>query len=389
MNHLDLFSGIGGFALAAKQAGLEFAQSFHSDINEFTNKIYQKNFPASVALGDVRKINPRDLPKGQWLITAGFPCQPFSIAGKGLGSRDKRNLWGEVVRLVSALNPDWVVCENVPNIENIPFQTRRFEVGSVEYQKGIDSISTFTLFQCVQDLEKEGYSVAVFEVPALAKNAPHRRQRVWIVANRESVGDGRRNMGSKTQKCDRSVADFDRQRKFQPQREFGNVGKRIGDSFTDVANTSSERLQIAGQSDIGELSEEEKEGLDDRLKQSNSDSANIGRFGNQQERLTLAESEVSEWHDEKKWHKWLEVATKLCRVDDGLSSKLDITRLRADLQRLYPTASEKHIARAIKLTISQYRRSRIESLGNSIVSAVAKEIFRVIKFIEDERKRKN
>jgi DNA (cytosine-5)-methyltransferase 1 len=118
MNHLDLFSGIGGFALATQLAGLPIVNRYYSDIEEYANRVYQKNFPAAIGLGDITKIDGKKLREkhGQepWLITGGFPCQDISTAGamRGLNS-DRSGLWFHYWRLIDELRPQAAVIENV------------------------------------------------------------------------------------------------------------------------------------------------------------------------------------------------------------------------------------------------------------------------------------
>ena len=334
---LDLFAGIGGFYLAAKMAGMEFEQTFYSEINEHSIKIYKKEFPTSIALGDITKINGDDLPRGEWFITGGFPCQPFSIAGNQLGVHDERYLWEEVTRLVSELKPVWCVFENVPQIANIPFSVSELEMVSrqryqdteKDYFKGIYSFKeTLQLGVCCEDLKKQGYEVAVFEIPALAKNAPHRRMRTWIVAN------------------------FD--------------GNRTDSRFRSVPKTNGEISKWHENSKFSNAVTE----------RDSSNFESTGREGGE-----LGQGQIESWRSDK-WHKWLKAATEFCGVDDGLSSGLDVPRLRNDISRLYPKATEKDIERAIGKLVTKYRRERIEALGNAIVPQVAMEFFRLIKEIE-------
>lgn len=157
MNHLDLFSGIGGFALAAKWAGIKTIAFCEND--PFCQKVLKKNFPNIHCYDDIRKLqcvadDTIDL------ITAGFPCQPFSIAGKRKGKNDDRHLWPETERIIHEAKPAWVIIENVTGIVGME----------------LDNI--------LDDLEREGYQTQSFIIPACAANAPHRRDRLWIIANR-------------------------------------------------------------------------------------------------------------------------------------------------------------------------------------------------------------
>ena len=158
MKHLDLFSGIGGFALAAKWAGWDTVG--FSEVEPFCCKLLQKRFPNIKNYGDIRKISKQDCPQVD-IITGGYPCQPFSVAGQRKGAADDRHLWPAMFRLVQELNPTWVIGENV--------------AGHVSM--GLD--------QVISDLEAEGYTTRAFIIPAAAVDAPHRRDRVWVVANRQ------------------------------------------------------------------------------------------------------------------------------------------------------------------------------------------------------------
>lgn len=156
MKHLDLFSGIGGFALAARWANMETVA--FCEIDAFCQKVLAKNFPNVPIHNDIKTLNGEDF-AGIDIITGGYPCQPFSSAGKRRGSEDPRHLWPEMLRIIRAARPTWVVCENV--------------VGHIS--NGLDTV--------LDDFKKESYETRQFVIPALAVGAPHRRDRVWIVAN--------------------------------------------------------------------------------------------------------------------------------------------------------------------------------------------------------------
>lgn len=152
--HLDLFSGIGGFALAAKWAGFKTVGFVENNI--FCRKILVKNFPDVPHYGDIIKF--KDHPYVD-LITGGFPCQPFSIAGKQRGENDKRYLWPEILRVIRRVRPTWVVSENVVGLLNM----------------GLHGI--------LRDLEASGYAADCFIISARSIGAPHLRKRLFIVAN--------------------------------------------------------------------------------------------------------------------------------------------------------------------------------------------------------------
>lgn len=158
--HIDLFSGIGGFSIAAESVG--FKTIGFSEIDPYASSGLQRHWPDIPNYGDVRNIT-RDTVKDVTLITGGFPCQPFSVAGKKLGDSDERHLWPELVRILSEIRPRYALFENVP---------------------GLLSISGGRVFNGIlSDLCKIGYDCIWNLVPASAVGANHRRDRLWIVAH--------------------------------------------------------------------------------------------------------------------------------------------------------------------------------------------------------------
>ena len=158
--HVDLFSGIGGFTLAADWAGFETI--VFCEINPFSQQILKKHWPQIPIISDIRDFSWRDFNANQkyqkiTLITGGFPCQPFSLAGKRRGDKDPRFLWPEMFRVISEIRPTWIVAENV--------------IGFVSL--GLES--------CLSDLESAGYDTTTLIIPACSVGAPHRRDRVWII----------------------------------------------------------------------------------------------------------------------------------------------------------------------------------------------------------------
>jgi DNA (cytosine-5)-methyltransferase 1 len=160
MTHGSLFSGIGGFDLAAEWCGWE--NVFHCEWNPFGQKVLKHHFPNSISYNDITKTN-FSIHRGTIdIISGGFPCQPYSSAGKRLGKEDERHLWPEMLRAIREIQPSWVVGENVRGLTN-------WNGGLV-----FDEVQT--------DLEAQGYEVLPFLLPACAVNAPHRRDRIWFIA---------------------------------------------------------------------------------------------------------------------------------------------------------------------------------------------------------------
>ena len=160
MRHGSLFSGIGGFDLAAEWMGWE--NVFHCEWMEFPRKVLDYHFPNADSHIDICKTDFRKYEGTIDVISGGFPCQPFSLAGKRKGTNDERYLWGEMLRAIQEIKPTFVIAENVFGITNID--------GGLVFQ------------QVCLDLEGEGYEVQPFIIPACAKNAPHRRDRCWFIA---------------------------------------------------------------------------------------------------------------------------------------------------------------------------------------------------------------
>ena len=162
--HLDLFSGIGGFALAARWAGFETVQFV--ELENYAQRVLTKNFPGVPIHDNIKTFDATKF-RGLWLITGGYPCQPFSQAGQRQGEEDDRHLWPEMFRVICEARPAYVLCENVAG----------------HITMGLDTV--------LSDLEGEGYTCQSFVIPAVAKDAKHRRDRIWIVANSQSNGSKR------------------------------------------------------------------------------------------------------------------------------------------------------------------------------------------------------
>ena len=206
MTHASLFSGIGGFDLAAEWMGWE--NLFHCEWNPFGQQVLKHHFPKSISYNDITKTD-FSIHRGQVdILTGGFPCQPYSSAGKRLGNEDERHLWPEMLRTIQEVQPRWVVGENV--------------LGLTNWNGGL-------VFNEVQvDLEAKGYEVQAFILPACAKNAPHRRDRVWFVAYSNLYNDSRKvgNIDAKEKRISKEY-----RKEYSPSREFS------GTNIQNVTNT--------------------------------------------------------------------------------------------------------------------------------------------------------
>lgn len=185
--HGSLFSGFDAPSIAASWMG--WKNAFHCEVNPFCNEILKYWFPDSEHYEDITKTDFR-----QWrgridILTGGFPCQPFSLAGQRKGADDNRYLWPHMLRAIREIRPTWVIGENVAGILTMVQPGEETEVGSQTSLFGEDNRKRILLRQeyvvetICKDLEREGYSVQPLLIPACAVGAPHRRDRVWLVAH--------------------------------------------------------------------------------------------------------------------------------------------------------------------------------------------------------------
>ena len=188
MTHGSLFSGIGGAEIAATWMGWE--NLFHCEINPFGRKVLEYWYPNSISYEDIKKTDFTGWRGKIDVLTAGFPCQPFSVAGQRKGADDDRYLWPQVVRAIHEIKPTWVVGENVAGILTMVQPGEEVEVGSggtlfgETDRKRVLLRQEYVIETVCRDLEREGYEVQPFVIPACAVGAPHRRDRVWIFARR-------------------------------------------------------------------------------------------------------------------------------------------------------------------------------------------------------------
>jgi len=391
LTHIDLFSGIGGFTLAGEWAG--FRTIVFCEKEEFCQKVLQKRFGAVIADSESmerrngvaenkgkkpRKINSfsnkapllipeiRDFDGTKWrgttLLTGGFPCQPFSVAGPRTGKEDDRYLWPEMLRVINEAKPRWILAENVPGI----------------FRMALDTV--------LADLEGEGYSTGTFIIPACGLNAPHRRNRVWIIAY--SI---RTRARSENRTTDDKKGQARKNRREGIRQRDGEIGTgRLDSTNSDAPNSqclgrqegarkrTEYEKQVSKRQDFGDGNSKgtapDSEGKqDDARKQSDVGGAEkTGRsinpavvFGNQyapDPEGTECKRSGRTWTGRKRftdnaWQEdWHEVATRFCRVDDGLPA-----------------------------WIHSHRVARLKALGNAIVPQIAYEILKRIAWIENER----
>ena len=212
MNHASLFSGIGGAEVAASMMGWQ--NLFHCEIQEFPRKVLDYWFPNSESYEDITKTDFTKWHGKVDVLTGGFPCQPFSLAGRRKGADDNRYLWPQMLRAIRQIHPTWVVGENVAGIKTMVESCQVTQMGRTDYLFEENHLyreeSRFTLDKICADLEAEGYSVQPIVIPACAIGAPHRRDRVWIIAHTQCDGHSPQGHGNQRARAKKSKEGQDR-----------------------------------------------------------------------------------------------------------------------------------------------------------------------------------
>jgi len=380
MNHGSLFSGIGGFDLAAEWMG--WTNVFHCEWNEFGKKILKYYWPNAISYGDITKTDFTVHRGGIDIITGGFPCQPYSLAGKRKGKEDERHLWPEMLRAIREIQPDWVVGENVP--------------GLINWSKGL-------VFEEVQaDLEAEGYEVIPFILPACAVDAPHRRDRVWFIAHSLYSRNGQPREGNR--QYEQGINIKKQGGGSQHSEQFNQYGDN-GSSSNTIDTRTNIRLRTNGngeekderraeqsQSELRENggSSPDTEGLRvNRTQEHENDCRQGGKRGrcnvnnackiqgwdnapdtsNQGLQGRKINGNITETKGQGEFygniagqvcHRWEDFPTQppLRSRDDGLSSQL------------------------AGITVSKHRNESIKAYGNAIVPQVVYQIFKTIEQYE-------
>ena len=214
---LDLFSGIGGFSLGLEATG-GFETAAFCDIDPYCRSVLKKHWPNVPIFEDIRKLKGTDIGTVD-IITGGYPCQPFSVAGKQKGVEDKRHLWPEYFRLIKECRPTWVIGENV----------------SGHIKLGLDSV--------IEDLESEGYATRTFSISASSIGANHKRERIWIVANSHNT----RNRTPQYD-CKQKQSKNKQEWKEHSQYKFSGQSKNVANSYgvNDAVGRVDRTIQETG-----------------------------------------------------------------------------------------------------------------------------------------------
>jgi DNA (cytosine-5)-methyltransferase 1 len=323
MNLISFFSGIGGFELAGEWMGWNITAS--CEINPFGMQVLKYYWPNAYHHDDIKTINYEEIKQRidrskPSIIVGGFPCQPYSNAGRRLGKEDERHLWPYCVEAIRAIQPEWCVFENV---------------------RGLTNWNAGMVFDEVQaDMEAEGYEVLPFLLPACAVNAPHRRDRIWFIAHRiaarsEGGREGQENASNSIESI--ANASSNGWRRGRRNEEF-NIQQNNAEIRNDIQRPD--------------------EGLSS--KQSIANTGNPGLQGSEQHRTLEPDSgreqpsgSIAKFHKAGDWQHF-PTQSPICSRNDGLSSQL------------------------VGITVSKHRQESLKGYGNAIVPQVAYEIFQAI-----------
>ena len=326
---LDLFSGIGGFSLALESTG-HFETIAFVEKDEFCQKVLAKNFKGIPIEGDIRNVKGNRYQAD--VITGGFPCQPFSVAGKRKGTDDDRYLWDETIRVIRECKPKWFIGENVEGIINI--------------QDGM------VLRQVQDDLEEEGFEVQCLIIPASSKGAWHQRKRVWILANSNSGVRGRGR--AVEQSGAKQIWGFCAAKEEQPECDIRSeaVGCNAVLRKEDVSNTQRKGLERYSQ--YSSTISRQKQRIQSRPTNSTRQSTNKNVSNTKHERFSQGmqsktTSNGNRQRESEGKETWWQTQSRVCGVPNGVSYELDKNRAK-----------------------------RVKALGNSIVPQIVYEIGKAI-----------
>lgn len=374
MAHASLFSGIGGAELAASWMGWD--NKFHCEINPFCRKILEYHFPESISYEDISKTDFSDW-RGQIdVLTGGFPCQPFSLAGKRKGAEDNRYLWLQMLRAIREIRPTWVVGENVAGILTMVQPGEEAEVGSTgdifEENYIYRTEQRFTIDEICEGLEREGYSVQPVVIPACAVGAPHRRDRVWIVARRIAADTSRNGDRGRPGAVREEVGRQDYELRAEPF-EHGGLQTMAATDTDEHRHTPcresgrtetkrEERFALPGEREVWSQRSDRFPGLP-------RDAANADSDKLQRECFSR-EAKEKRWKDENR------------RFEEYSGN--DRATLPADRWKNFPTQPpirsryDGLSTRLDGITFSKWRQESIKAYGNAWVPQVAYEIFMAI-----------
>lgn len=359
MTHGSLFSGLGGFDLAAEW--MQWDNIFHCEKDDFLQKILNYYWPNAKTHKDIKETNFTVYRGRVDILSGGFPCQPYSEAGKRLGTADDRHLWPEMLRAIREIQPRWVVPENV---------------------RGLTTWNDGMVFDQIQaDMESEGYEVIPFLLPAAGVNAPHRRDRIWIVAH--AIGDGHKSRGFGYSGQTKGTGQVIEEKREWFRHDSWRISKPGASSDTAFNPETAQRGNREWPDDVSPKQFQHKpSGLGNQEHASDTQEQRLERSWTPWRRgpgpfhsierhdssNTISGFQPFQSHDErmgggkKSYPKitWDEFPTQppVCSGNDGLPTGLD------------------------GITVSKWRKHSIQGFGNAIVPHVAFQIFQAIQAYE-------
>lgn len=378
--HGSLFSGIGGSEIAAEIMG--WKNMFHCEINPFGRKILDYWFPNSKSYEDITKTDFTEWREKINVLTGGFPCQPFSVAGQRKGAEDNRYLWPEMLRAIREIQPDWVVGENVAGILSMVQPGSETALGREESLFGevdrerILHRQEYVVETVCNDLEREGYSVQPVVIPACAVGAPHRRDRVFFIAHRADAGvkgmqrkwednilSGRTVSDTDGKRCnnwsdnwqERPIC-YDQKRYSEENQSERTERKRRTCENGSVASYSqcsgSGQIQQEIQSEQPNGHSFDRNGSKRNVAYSDSELLQYRNSGRQEGRKN-EKKPIEPPYCPEDWSRF-PTQSPVCSRDDGISTRLD------------------------GIAFSKWRQESIKAYGNAIVPQVMYEIFQAI-----------
>ncbi len=340
MNHLDLCSGIGGWAIAFRELGINTIA--FCEIDKYPQRVLQKNFPNIPIFNDLKELTYEQIKKRTGttsinILTCSYPCQPFSVAGKQKGEEDSRHLWADTFRLVQECQPTWFVGENV----------------SGHIKLGLDTV--------LEDLASEGYDTRTFVIPASSVGAWHKRERLWIIGHKAVSDTDSRRFKSSESKTEQETGLSESSKRRDETRTVSDTSSIRGQNTTrnntqnEQQKLSKENEQSSKSSEVSSnVSDTSSEGLQGLNAKSSINESQLGQSTNHDDETRtvsdttssrLEEHGYSETEDAFQFttqENWWQAQSELCGVPDGISVELDKNRV-----------------------------GRIKGLGNAIVPQIA------------------
>lgn len=403
MKHASLFSGIGAPELAAYWLGWE--NVFHCEVNPFCKQVLNYWFSNSKSYDDITKTNFREWQGKIDVLTGGFPCQPFSVAGKRKGTEDNRYLWPEFKRAIREIRPSWVVGENVAGILSMVQSCQKADMESMPTSECEDR-QEFVVETICKDLETEGYTVQPMVIPACAVGAPHRRDRIWFIAHNNSFGLQKKRAEQQTggdngiysyesftdpNDCStlRSSRENERKSIQKGIQKWNDIQQSAQPTcLWGTSSYSSSSRQFNWCSDRTERSfysnkerdtskskpewvEREPRTWQNMLFHEYSDS--IGLEGRCDQKTTHSAENKFTWGNTCGLRYWENFPTQspICRGDDGISDLLDTDAVFKGINCVRP-----------RNPYSRWRKESIKAYGNAMVPQVIYQIYKFINEIE-------